>query len=105
MPSDADVTSPLDPKMESSSDYLKIVESNRAVQSTVPDPVAFADGGKADPDVVTWADEAASEQATDKDAQATGDDAQVAGDPTRAGEAIGEDTVGQPYPSVASNAA
>ena len=46
MPVDADVASPLDDTKTATSDYLKIIESNKVVPSTVPDSVAFASGGK-----------------------------------------------------------
>jgi hypothetical protein len=50
MPVDTDGESPLDSSRQSSSDYLKVVETNRLVASTVPAAVAHASGGKSDPD-------------------------------------------------------
>ncbi len=50
MPVDTDGESPLDGTRQSSSDYLKVVETNRLVASTVPAAVAYASGGKSDPD-------------------------------------------------------
>ena len=50
LPADTDLVSPLDSNKVASSDYLKIIESNRLVPSTVPESVAYASGGKSDPD-------------------------------------------------------
>ncbi len=50
LPVDVDRGSALDYSKQASSEYLKIVESNREVPSTVPDSVAFAGGGKSDSD-------------------------------------------------------
>lgn len=50
LPVDVDRGSALDYSKQASSECLKIVESNREVPSTVPDSVAFASGGKSDPD-------------------------------------------------------
>ena len=50
LPVDVDTGSALDYSKQASSEYLNIVESNREVPSTVPDSVAFAGGGKSDPD-------------------------------------------------------
>ncbi len=49
LPVDADTGSPLDYTKSASSEYYKVVESNREVPSTVPDSAAFASGGKSDP--------------------------------------------------------
>ena len=43
---DKDAMTPLDMNKDADSDYLKIVESNRMVESTVPNDVALAGGGK-----------------------------------------------------------
>ena len=43
---DTDRHSPLDSSRDSTSDYLQIVESNELVESTVPNEVALAGGGK-----------------------------------------------------------
>ena len=45
-----DFVTPLDRDKEAQSDYLKIVESNTYVDSTVPDDVALASGGKSELD-------------------------------------------------------
>ena len=50
LPVDVDTVSPLDMTKATSSDYLKIVKSNEVVESTVPDSVALAGGGKSSPD-------------------------------------------------------
>ena len=50
LPVDVDRGSALDYSKQATSEYLKIVESNREVPSTVPDSVAFAGGGKSGPD-------------------------------------------------------
>ena len=50
MPVDANVVSPIDTSKQVSSEYMRIIESNRKVPSTVPDSVAFAGKGKSDPD-------------------------------------------------------
>lgn len=49
LPVDADTGSPLDYTKSASSEYYKVVESNREVPSTVPDSAAFASGCKSDP--------------------------------------------------------
>ena len=41
--------SPLDESKDSSSDILKIVESKELVESTVPNEVALAGGGRSEP--------------------------------------------------------
>lgn len=46
-----DYNTPLDNEKDSSSDILQIVESNRLVESTVPNEVALAGGGKSNGDV------------------------------------------------------
>lgn len=43
---DEDFTSPLDPSKDAASEAYKIVDSNTAVESTVPDSTALAGGGK-----------------------------------------------------------
>lgn len=55
LPADTDLVSPLDSNKVASSDYLKIIESNRLVPSTVPESVAYANGGKSDPDATAQA--------------------------------------------------
>ena len=58
-----DFTTPLDRSKEAQSDYLKIVESNTYVDSTVPDGVALASGGKSalDPSLQAAADDEADD--------------------------------------------
>lgn len=64
-PIDEDYANPLDATKESSSDVLKVVDSDKSVESTVPDSVALAGGGKSDPDALAAPD--APQQATDGD--------------------------------------
>ncbi|MBR3316791.1 MAG: hypothetical protein IKG21_03065 [Atopobiaceae bacterium] len=81
LPVDIDVNSPLDPTKNTQSDYLKIVASNREVPSTVPDSVAYAGGGKSDPEaaVAAASDEPVASATAAKDAAAKGAATRTAG--------------------------
>ena len=74
----ADVRSPLDGSKEASSDFLKIVESNDYVASTVPSEAAATDAGKSSPDLYaegTQQDEAYDAAAKQDDEQAVATEA------------------------------
>ena len=78
-----DYNTPLDNEKDSTSDFLQIVESNELVESTVPNEVALAGGGKSEgePPMVTSDDlvdavgyvAAAEECQTTADAEASGE--------------------------------
>jgi len=70
-----DLGSPLDSSKDSSSDFLQIVESNELVESTVPNEVALAGGGKSEGRSIADSGNAAPAPATagqDDDEAATG---------------------------------
>ena len=67
-----ELQSPLDGSKELSSDFLRIVESNELVESTVPNEVALAGGGKSASDSVV-ADAAVADGAAAADADGAAD--------------------------------
>ena len=73
---DTDLDSPLDNTKDSYSDFLQIVESNELVESTVPNEVALAGGGKSERGSVTGAADVAG--ASDANESEGGSDAGAA---------------------------
>ncbi len=100
-PIDEDFVTPLDATKESSSEFYKIVGSNKAVESTVPDSVAFAGGGKSNPDAPAQsaAEDTTAEQDVESSQQAEAEeDTSVAAD----GDVSADESQGFEQPSCLS---
>ena len=92
-----DLASPLDGTKDSYSDFLQIVESNEMVESTVPNEVALAGGGKSESGTAAGSEDGAKMAA--KTAQDGCDDASDAASDAQAGES--EVSTVEPYASAA----
>ena len=88
-----DLASPLDGTKDSYSDFLQIVESNEMVESTVPNEVALAGGGKSESGTAAGSEDGAKMAA--KTAQDGCDDTSDAASDAQAGES--EVSTAEPY--------
>ena len=88
-----DLASPLDGTKDSYSDFLQIVESNEMVESTVPNEVALAGGGKSESGTAVGSEDGAKMAA--KTAQDGCDDTSDAASDAQAGES--EVSTAEPY--------
>ena len=88
-----DLASPLDGAKDSYSDFLQIVESNEMVESTVPNEVALAGGGKSESGTAAGSEDGAKMAA--KTAQDGCDDTSDAASDAQAGES--EVSTAEPY--------
>ena len=88
-----DLASPLDGTKDSYSDFLQIVESNEMVESTVPNEVALAGGGKSESGTAAGSEDGAKMAA--KTAQDGCDDTSDAASDAQAGES--DVSTAEPY--------
>ena len=103
---DKDFTTPLDATLESSSDTLKIVESNKHVESSVSSDTAQIGGGKSDPNRVDeQADDEQQASAAGNDQSADeADDEQLTGEAAKANLGTQPQTTNVPEAGTASEA-
>jgi hypothetical protein len=90
---DTKLQSPLDRSKDSYSDFLQIVESNELVESTVPNEVALAGGGKSESGTAVGSEDGAKMAA--KTAQDGCDDTSDAASDAQAGGS--EVSTAEPY--------